>query len=293
VNLLPLGPSNTTRPPQWTPHADEKPLSVHDEVILHSRELAGLVRGGLRAPDACIAAKLSELESLAASASAGKAVEVKREMRMRLWALRQELDRGPAEGRTPEIRKAFEKLRGLCFDRGMVDAMGSLEDRPSAGRPWRLQRYGVLPCEIPNFERVTTGLLRGGQPDTDGAAWLLADGVRTEVDLRGDDADNAWIAPAWGPVKHYVIPVEDLKPPTFAQVEEFCRVVDDPANQPVYAHCKAGVGRTGAMIACWRITRGESLDDVLAQERLRSYDGSLAQEGFVRQFAAWWGTRDR
>lgn len=249
----------------------------------HTVDLVGEIRGSLQAHAPTVDERLKRLETLAATVTDGNAMQVKRELRNALWELRQELDQGPAEGRTPEIKQSFEKLRGLCMDTGLASRMRFF---PGA-------RYTARPCELPNFEHVRDGIMRGGQPDTDGAEWLVAHGVRTEIDLRGDDRDNQWIAPSWPNVKRYLIPIEDLKPPTFAQVEEFCRIVDDPANHPVYVHCKAGVGRTGAMIASWRVTRGWPVDDALAEERLRSYDGSLAQESFVREFAKWWSQRQR
>ncbi|MBI2267286.1 MAG: tyrosine-protein phosphatase [Armatimonadetes bacterium] len=143
--------------------------------------------------------------------------------------------------------------------------------------------------QVPNFEQVAPGLLRGGQPDADGIAWLEAHSVRTVIDLRGEGGegpDNQAIAGAWKKARCHSIPIPDMNPPTHEQVEEFLRLVDDPGNQPVFVHCKAGIGRTGTMIACWRVAHGWDVDEAIRQEQFFSYAGSFAQESFVREFAA-------
>jgi len=259
-------------------------LEMRAEVARCVNTLATLVRAAV--PDGQVKAHeaLRGLEQLKTGLSAANAIESKRKMRVALWELRQRLEEGPAAGASRDIRVALEKARNACLDVAV-----------ERGNCYPGERHTVRPkgSEVPNYLPVAPNLLRGGQVDTDGARWLISQGVTTEIDLRGDDQDNQWVPAEWGPVKRYVIAVEDMKAPTLAQVEEFIRIVDDPANKLAYVHCKAGVGRTGTMVACWRITRGWSVDEALVQERLNSYDGSFAQEGFVREFFAWWSARER
>jgi Dual specificity phosphatase, catalytic domain len=85
------------------------------------------------------------------------------------------------------------------------------------------------------------------------------------------------------------IPVEDFCAPTCEQVDAFVAIVNEAeaCGGVIFAHCKAGIGRTGCMVACWRIANGESVDDALAKEQLYSqYGGGLRQESFVREYAA-------
>jgi len=42
-------------------------------------------------------------------------------------------------------------------------------------------------------------------------------------------------------------------PPTSSQIAQFLKIVNDPANQPVYVHCVGGKHRTGVMTAVYRM----------------------------------------
>jgi protein tyrosine phosphatase (PTP) superfamily phosphohydrolase (DUF442 family) len=203
---------------------------------------------------------------------ADNAPQLKRELREQLWTMRDKLRTG-----SPELRKAHEKFRNLALDNNL--------------NPYPSGRYTFTPnpSDLPNYMMINDNLIRGGQADQDGLHWLAKRGVRTEVDLRGDDRDNSWYPPTHFPLqKCFHIAVPDFAAPTFEQVEEFLEIVNNPANQPVYFHCKAGIGRTGVMTACWRVSQGMSAEEALGLERINCYHGSLKQEQFVRDFEAYW-----
>ncbi|MGE0491839.1 MAG: dual specificity protein phosphatase family protein [Vulcanimicrobiota bacterium] len=231
-----------------------------------------------------VAAHLGTLEELEAQFESTNSVAVKAAIRQTLYGLRQALSAGPPAGHSKPIRSALEKARNVALD-------NSWEKRLKGFPSNHFCTVGPPLGELANFDQVEPGLYRGGQPTSEGVDWLVAHGITHEVDLRGSDADNQWLPTNWKNMQRHSIPVADYQAPTFGQVEEFVQLINDPAHRPVFVHCKAGVGRTGVMIACWRITRGATAEEAIEKERINSYHGTLAQEDFVRQFEQFWLSR--
>lgn len=207
-------------------------------------------------------------------------VEGKRFLRHCIWATRTALETGPPEGTSEVIKDALEDVRNTCLDISWVKEM----------RKYPSKRWEVYPrpatSDIPNFERVNKNFFRGGQPDEGGVEWLRENGIKTTIDLRGGDRGNQWNEVDFTGLNHQKIDIPDFHPPTFEQVEKAIELIDDPKNHPVFLHCKAGVGRTGTVTACWRVAHGMSAEEALKKERINSYHGSLRQEQFVRDFEA-------
>ncbi|MBX9582402.1 MAG: dual specificity protein phosphatase family protein [Gemmataceae bacterium] len=70
-------------------------------------------------------------------------------------------------------------------------------------------------------------------------------------------------------------------------VDEFLKVLDDPAAYPVLLHCKAGLHRTGRLTAIYRMEyEGWSVGEALREMRANGYGYGVAGEGdvFVVQF---------
>jgi len=57
--------------------------------------------------------------------------------------------------------------------------------------------------------------------------------------------------------------------PTSTKIDQFLRIVNDPANQPVYVHCVGGRHRTGVMTAVYRMTQDGWSADQAFQEMKR------------------------
>lgn len=215
--------------------------------------------------------------------------ELKR-LREALWDLRVKLERSCDEigGCSVTVRHRFEALRSASLD--LVHPRRRAPNAPSA-------------TAIPNLQIVTevddesaTAFYRGGQPTAEGRAWLVRNNFKTVIDLRGSDRDNQWLQAFGGGAGQGAfgasalnivhIPIPDMEPPTEEDVARFIEVVNDASMRPALVHCKAGIGRTGALVACWRVHQGMDLDEALSQENLVCDFGSIAQEAFVRQYAA-------
>ena len=107
---------------------------------------------------------------------------------------------------------------------------------------------------IDNFGRISPTYYRGAQPKGRDYADLAALGVKTLINLTSDDAspDEKGMAAKAG-LGYFQIPMTTHMVPTFAQLTEFMKIVNNPANQPVYVHCVGGKHRTGVMTAAYRM----------------------------------------
>jgi tyrosine-protein phosphatase SIW14 len=125
-----------------------------------------------------------------------------------------------------------------------------------AGRPARPTTGDLSSIHIDNFGRVNLSYYRGAEPDDAEYANLAAFGIRTIVDLRGDDTDlgDQRLVERTG-MKYTHLPMTTHQPPSLAMIQAFLHVVTDPANQPVYVHCVGGRHRTGVMTAVYRMSQ--------------------------------------
>jgi protein tyrosine/serine phosphatase len=124
---------------------------------------------------------------------------------------------------------------------------------PAAGPP--VIDHDLSSIQIDNFARVNAQYYRGAEPDDDQYARLAALGIKTIVDLRGDDTDvgDQRLAEGSG-MKYTHMPMTTHQAPTVEMIRTFLGIVGDPANQPVYVHCVGGRHRTGVMTAVYRMT---------------------------------------
>src|SRR5262245_44585552 len=102
--------------------------------------------------------------------------------------------------------------------------------------------------DIPRFAIVTHGLYRGGQPTAQGFQFLKEAGIKTVINLRAEDNSEMKLVEKLG--MHYIqIPVDEVRPwsemPPGAMAKYF-ELINDPANYPIFFHCRRGADRTGA-----------------------------------------------
>jgi tyrosine-protein phosphatase SIW14 len=153
-----------------------------------------------------------------------------------------------------------------------------------------------------NFRVVRPGVLyRGGQMTKDGLKRILNDyGVKTVISLRDgskaeDKAEEEFcrslevnflrIPPnQWGDIGGSV-PVEE-------GVRKFRAALSDPSNYPVLVHCFAGIHRTGAYCAIYRMEFEHwSNDRAIAEMRSCGYstlDEELDILGYLEQYRPSW-----
>lgn len=143
---------------------------------------------------------------------------------------------------------------------------------------------------IKNFGKVNDSYFRGSQPNLAQLSALKAMGVKTIIDLRRDfvPEEREW-AKELG-LNYFNLPLKPQQPATKQQTEYFLQLVNDPANAPVYVHCKGGRHRTGALTAVYRITHdGWTAEQAFAEMKKYDFDDGLLggppkQKQFVFDF---------
>lgn len=108
---------------------------------------------------------------------------------------------------------------------------------------------------ISNFGKVNDQYYRGAQPGSRDYADLAALGVRTVVDLRedGDSQEPALVKKAG--MNLVRIPMSGWGRPADADVAKFLSIANDPAQLPLFVHCRVGKHRTGVVTAVYRMTK--------------------------------------
>jgi protein tyrosine phosphatase (PTP) superfamily phosphohydrolase (DUF442 family) len=128
-------------------------------------------------------------------------------------------------------------------------------------------------------------LMRGSEQNAAGFAALQKQGIKTVINLKREDNSEAAIVEGLG-MKAVHIPMYDQSLPSPKEIQAFFDVVDAPGNQPAYVHCEQGVGRTGVMVALYRIhADGLSADAAIAEAKARGMN-SQEQFDYLRSFAA-------
>jgi tyrosine-protein phosphatase SIW14 len=127
-----------------------------------------------------------------------------------------------------------------------------------------------ISVEIPNFGRVNDHYYRGAQPTGDAYRQLAALGVKMVVDLRNDATEYAKPLAEQSGLRYINLPLDDKRYPPADAATRFLEIVADPANWPVYVHCKGGRHRTGAMTAVYRMTV-DGWDVDRAYEEMKGY----------------------
>jgi hypothetical protein len=140
------------------------------------------------------------------------------------------------------------------------------------------ESYWVLPGELlageypGRREELETGKRIQG---------LIQAGIRTCIDL----TKPGELGPSYREVfleelshygyegNYYHFPIYDFGVPDAEQLVRTLDKIDESitGNQPVYVHCRAGIGRTGLVVGCYLVRHGKTGDEALiAIKQLRS-----------------------
>jgi atypical dual specificity phosphatase len=149
-------------------------------------------------------------------------------------------------------------------------------------------RYSMLH----NFSYLIDGKVAGsGHPGAgaelrESLQWLASHGFRGVLSLTEDGLPKSVLEEHGLKFKH--IPIQDFCPPRPEQIEQALRFIDSAAKEgAVLAHCAAGHGRTGTILACHLVGNGMSAAEAIEEVR-RKRPGSietLEQEESVREYA--------
>jgi protein tyrosine phosphatase (PTP) superfamily phosphohydrolase (DUF442 family) len=146
------------------------------------------------------------------------------------------------------------------------------------------------PRGVPNFHRVNDALYRGGQPSYAGLQELAQEGVKTVLDLRMSTRISDWEARAVKRLgmRYVHLPLYGRETPLEKDIQTAMTVLNDPAQAPVFVHCREGKDRTGMIIGCYRIAH-DRWTNRRAMAEAKSYAGrelKTAMEQYILHFAS-------
>ena len=117
--------------------------------------------------------------------------------------------------------------------------------------------------------------------------WLREHGVQLLLSVSESPLRRDWVNEAGLFTMH--VPVEDMHPPSQKQIDLCMSAIEKARSQSfgVGVHCGAGLGRTGAILACYLVTQNQTAQEAIAGVR-KLRPGSIEtpeQEEAIVEFA--------
>ena len=133
------------------------------------------------------------------------------------------------------------------------------------------QEANTSSVTIKNFGQMDDRFFRGAQPKENDYRQLAALGIKTVIDLQNEPTDyEKRDVEALG-MKYVNIPMSGKDYPETNKIDEFLKLVDDPATGKFYVHCAGGRHRTGIMGAVYRFNHDHwTYDQAFAE--MKNYD---------------------
>ena len=142
--------------------------------------------------------------------------------------------------------------------------------------------------KIKNFGQMDENFYRGSRPKEEDYAALAGLGVKTIIDLTDNSKDYEQPAVEHAGLRYINIPMVDKSYPSMEQINEFLKVVADPATGKFFVHCAGGRHRTGVVGAIYRFNHDRwNLDQALAEMDQYEFDSGFGhgkQKDFVRDY---------
>jgi len=147
----------------------------------------------------------------------------------------------------------------------LVAACGSAPGSDSTSANDSVGPGSVAPDQPANFYLVSTGIYRGGHPDSGGLQYLKNLGITTIVDLEIGDLVESTPAKIDAEIAGATaIGMNDIREPMSAfelalsssfndKINQILSILADPTQKPVYVHCLHGQDRTGLVIGLERV----------------------------------------
>jgi protein tyrosine/serine phosphatase len=142
--------------------------------------------------------------------------------------------------------------------------------------------------KIKNFGQMDERFYRGARPKAEDYKALADLGVTTVIDLTDNSKEYEQPAVEAAGLRYVNIPMEDKSYPSMDQVNEFLRVVDDPATGKFFLHCAGGRHRTGVLGAVYRFNKDHwNLEQVMAEMERFEFNSGIGhgkQKNFVEDY---------
>jgi protein tyrosine/serine phosphatase len=106
---------------------------------------------------------------------------------------------------------------------------------------------------IPRFQMIDSGLYRGGQPEREGFEFLQENGIKTVINLRTENDEELVVKELGMNYVHIPISITPWSKIPEHSIDQYFEVLSNPANYPIFFHCRRGADRTGAMAGFYRI----------------------------------------
>ena len=142
--------------------------------------------------------------------------------------------------------------------------------------------------KIKNFGQMDDRFYRGARPTEEDFKALAALGVKTIIDLTDNSKEKEQPAVEAAGLRYVNIPMVDKSYPSVEQVNQFLKVVNDPATGKFFVHCAGGRHRTGVVGAVYRFNHDHwNLEQALAEMDRYEFGSGFGhgkQKDFVKDY---------